>query len=61
MGKVQVNSQNDVRCQTIIPVNSIEKSLFGPVQEDEFVVAIKMGLNDFQNIADIQFIYAKRS
>jgi hypothetical protein len=50
-----------VRCQTIIPVNSIEKSLFGPVEEDSFVVAIKMGLNDFENIADIQFIYGKRS
>ena len=61
MGKAYVNSQNENRTYTNIMVNEKKKVVFGPVPEDNFLVAIRVGLNKYGGLADIQFIYHKRT
>lgn len=52
-GKPFVNSQNDVRTSEEAIVNAKITSAFGPRPEDNFLVAIRVGLNRFGGIADI--------
>ena len=59
-GKPYKNSQSSVRTNTRIDVNK-KYSGFGPPPEDDFLVGIRIGLNKYGGIADIQFVYHKRA
>ena len=61
IGKPFVNSQNDVRTSEDVTINKKIVSAFGPPPEDNFLVALRIGLNKYGGIADIQFIYHKRT
>lgn len=61
IGKPYINSQNDVRRQEQIVVNKKVNSVMGPQPEDDFLVAIRVGINRYGGLADIQFIYHKRT
>lgn len=61
IGKPFMNSQNDVRTSEDVVVNKTVVSAFGPPPEDLFVVAIRVGLNKYGGLADMQFIFHKRT
>ena len=61
IGKPFLNSQNDVRTSDDAIVNKKHTNTFGPPPEDSFLVAIRVGLNRYGGIADMQFIYHKRT
>lgn len=61
IGKPFINSQNDVRTSEDVIVNKKFTGAFGPPPEDNFLVAIRVGLNKYGGLADIQFIFHKRT